>query len=220
MSSKDIKPAPEGAPYDKYAFAEERGEDVPWEEDNQKEHSLYTALASSFDGGWTLSPDQCTTLKRVLSMGWYSDVFGPPKTDEVYRGMVVSAAWLKTALKVPEDQDLPGHGHDGKRASFTFKPKFNGLWRGSSSWTSRLDVAQNFGNEQDLLDDADFAVVLTASVSANPDSLVSCAGGLYDMPDFDKWSFENEVIALGDVKVSYLQWHRRSSDRGLGEFGM
>ena len=194
--------APENAPLGQLAFPNFR-DDAPFKEvDTEREKELYDTLEQYFDGVNPLGAADVKLIKDILDNEWYTKVFHRPAETIIYRGMIVNRQWLVDAGVFKGRQPGPLGTEWGKiQHAFTFTP-----WEATSAWTTNREVAITFSNEpRHDMDEPMYSVVLTAWVSDNP-YLIVCSGGLYNVNGLDFQSDEDEVLALGDVKVQSVRW--------------
>ena len=201
---KEYKTESEDEIFNKYAFANNRIDNVPKEFDSKIENEVYKALALHISENIQMSKKISDLLSDILSKGLYSDVIKEPNEFEVFRGMNVNREWLSNVLKTKEFE-IPGKGN--KELNFTFVPLDN---RGSTSW-SNFETAQEFafgfqeGGERRVI--KDFDIILIAKVHENKNKFLSCVDGLYKVKPMSKYSSENEYIGLGEIAVSGLYWY-------------
>lgn len=195
-------------PLQKYAFADQR-KDTPEEPNTEDEQELFYSLQDYFKNNSTIDNHMAKMIKDALTCGQYKDVFRAPDERTVYRGMGVDDAFLKRALKLTDDKEIPDIGD--KSASFTFEPYHGTV---VTSWTTDANIAINFAG-----DHADrrhpWQLIMIAAVSDNPNQLVVGPDGLYKIAEFSDYSLEDEVLALGAVKVSQVAWSRMGTDMQL-----
>lgn len=204
------KSSKEKGVFGKYAWANDRSLSslTPFEKDEPTESLAYNQLGAYFGGNTkTVTSNTVSTLKSILKKGKYSDIIKAPTKKFVMRGMNLNRKQLQTILGDKEfnkiDIELRKiHDVLGFRKkilkSFTFTPKFN-----VSSWTTDSDIATNFSTEGTGKNGI-VGIILYANVSDNPDKLIQCDDGLYNIIDFADNSHEHEVLAMGNIKVSSI----------------
>ncbi|NBW06433.1 MAG: hypothetical protein EBR82_00215 [Caulobacteraceae bacterium] len=186
-----------------FAFAEER-EDVPFEKDNAEEKKLYSGIEKHIFDNIPLNDERSKLIKKILDKGQYKKLFREPRGRAVYRGMKVSEAWLKKALKLGKKDTLKRKGR--AEASFTFTPR-----RGdASSWASDHYAAEEFAFEGS--EDGFYGVILHALSEDNAGRLLDFKN-LYDLGDLGEYQHESEVIGFGKIKVYKIEW----SSMDIGE---
>lgn len=201
----NMKPeASKDDPFEEFAFAEERYGQVPNEPDNELEKRLYKALVDHFNEGIILPLDDAMQLQDILKSGKYSSVIHGPSQDiaYVYRGMDVTEEWMRSALKLKENDKLPLLGR--MKASFTFKPRL-----GASSWTSNEKIAFDFIESENP---ENYQIIMLAEISKNPFGFIAGDDGLYRIGDLDRHANEHEIVALGHTNVSMIAWRQASID--------
>jgi hypothetical protein len=187
--------APDTAPLQKYAFADQRP-DVPDEPNTSDEEQLFADLKRHFNDNVPVDKKSSQEIKGFLNNDMYGTVFHAPDVKMVYRGMAVDEKWLKSALNVDQIEDK-----GERQATFTFTPREH---EGASSWTLSKDVADDFAQDSSM----PYSVILAANISDNPDKFVTGPDGLYDVNGLNNFTTEQEVISLGDVKVAGIKWYK------------
>lgn len=187
---------------DKVAFADERYDIDIVEPDNATEETLYTQLHRFFCSNDTLDSKTLALLRSFMETGEYNDVFKPPSTSEVYRGISVDEDWLKDCLE--ESENIVEES--GEKEVFYISGKSNTM----CSWTTNKDIATKFSNANHHRGgNYPYAVIMTASVSDNPTKFVSGPGGLYKLMGIAAYANEKEVIGLGSIDVHKINWKLR-----------
>lgn len=169
------------------------------EPDTEKEKISRAAMKAQTAGNKPLPTDVARELVDLLRSREYPTVIHEPEAHTIYRGMAVPRAYLARALK-RDDFDREGE----TAASFTFEPT-----KGSTtSWSLSQDVANNFANDVAAAHSLDnlWCLVMEARVDDNPDSLMVGPGGFYKVPEFADYQTEEEVLAIGPVRVSRVMW--------------
>lgn len=198
--------APPRAALGRIAFGSERS-DVPYEVDTPREDALSTSLYSHFSSAEELERNDADLLQSFMKKGWYSDVFHPPASKVVYRGLGVSGVWLRRALRLDSKELLDDKGTSD--ASFLYRPRPPAA---SSSWTTSPAVAWDFASKQVGRFDVEWRVVLHASTSDNNDSFIAGEGGLYRVDNFRSYDGEDEVLGLGQIHVFKVEWERADDE--------
>lgn len=194
--------APEKAdfrPLDDYAFALNRPEKAPEEDDNDQERELYNDIRAHFNSNKAFSVEDAQLIQQIMKKGYYKDVFHEPTVEWVYRGMGVSDEWLRKFLNLKEGEELPKKA--SRKGDFKFTP-FEG--RGSHSWSQSVEKALEFA-----ADGGDHMIVLVASVKDNKYKFVSGPAGLYDVKGLDEYEREEEAIGLDQIKVAKVYWKQK-----------
>ncbi len=213
LSDDDVKmmPAPPQAPASellgKYAFPEERKEaepDIPDEPDTSYETELLDAINSHLGGkNIPLSPEHTDNIKRFMKSKYYKKVFHPGPDQTYYRGEAATPERLKELLGtnlIPETSGV-------KKVDFVWKPRKGENY--GSSWTVDKQVAISF-TERETSREKPWKVIL---VTEQRENFVSCIPkgrekgllGLYRVAK-QGINTEHEVISLGPVKVSSIEW--------------
>jgi hypothetical protein len=190
------------APFDKFAFADQRKGEVPEEKNNDEEQRLYDDIASYFSENSTISKEDAELIHDILKSGMYKDVFHAPKEQTVYRGMAVDGNFMRKALKLPENAEISTDPGDSD-AHFTFTPRGD---MGATSWTVDFEVAKKFADDMCDRKRTPFQLIMIAATDDNTNRLAAGPDGLYKIPGFDKYDIESEVIGLGQIKVSKILW--------------
>jgi hypothetical protein len=210
-------------PLEKYAFAPQRRGKVPDEPNTKFESDLFRALKSHLEHVSALRPQYVQVVQQFLNNKQYTDIFHEPTQKQVFRGMAVTSQWLGNAINLDpyeidnvnieiDDEGFPDSGSES--AKFTFRPKNEGT---GSSWTTDVQTAIDFGLGN-IKSEKPWGIIMVANVADNENRFVECENGIYDVEELDVYDTENEVIALGDVKVSKLYWSltRSSMYRVMG----
>lgn len=202
-----IETRPEGDKSDilqRYAFQPHRKERLPRESDTPDEASLYDALRTHFVMNATIKKHDADTLRAIMDGGKYKKIFHAPRQEWVFRGMIVKEDWLRTALKLSDDDDrLNTSGRDSGK--FTFTPK-RGVY--VTSWSTDGSLSDRYALSETNDPDA-YGVVMSAEVADNPNRLIACDDGLYNVRGYDECDYEHEVLALGPIHVQYIAWFKR-----------
>lgn len=184
-----------------YAFAKDRiDKKLPDEEDTPEEQKLFRNLAGHFNDNDPLGADSTLLMRDLLRKNVYTSVFNEPNPGDVlYRGFSVGEDWVRNHLDLPADRELPSKGSATKQ--FLLK-SHKGPDKASSWTTSRMSAVafstQTKGNP--------ISVILHAKASDNPRGFVMGDGGLYNVKKFSTFRAEEEVLALGPIRVSKIEW--------------
>ena len=192
LRAKHPPEAPQDAPLNQYAFAQNRSSVVPPETDNDYEKKLLHAIIDHFNSNRSIKPEHTDRIQAFLKNGWYKDVFHEPESSTlIYRGMSVDTQYLRDVLQRENIESSGSLEH-----AFTFTPLPG---RGSTSWTLLRYKAKEFvGGGQ-------YHIILTAQGSDNQYGFIMGPGGLYDL-DITPHSSEKEVVGLGPIKVIKIEW--------------
>lgn len=208
--------APSEAPLGRYAFPGYRGrnnpsrnreENVPEEayseEDTAAERRLYADLDRYVNANIQMPSSSAALMKSFIEQGLYRQVFHPPESGVVYRGMRVTKGWLENAIRHAVVDDVG----EAAGVDLVVSPRRGGV----SSWTVDPTAAEDFsvspvGAPEETRDG--YAVVLTALVSDNPSSFVTGPGGFYGVRHLDNNANEEEVMGVGDIRVSGISWKK------------
>lgn len=188
--------APARAPLGRIAFAPHRLEkSVPKTEvDTDREHDLYRALERHIDFNTKLTKDDTDFIKSLMKKGYYQNMFKPPEVERLYRGMNIPARWLRKILGLgPNDPIRPKGSAD---VSFRYRPRSGN----ATSWTKSKKVSRGFGGI------GMYSVVFTAFTSDNPNSFLDLNGGIYNVDPFHDMAGEKEIIGMGPIRVSKVEW--------------
>lgn len=60
--------------------------------------------------------------------------------------------------------------------------------------------------KQNTDDTKSYALIMTAMKNDNPNAMLDCSSGLYDIPELGNYNAESEVICLGEIKVAKITW--------------
>ena len=200
-------------PLEKYAFADQRAGKVPREPNTRYESDLFRALRSHLEHYSALRPRYVLSVQQFLANKQYTDIFHEPSQKLIYRGMAVTSQWLGNAINLDpdeidnvnieiDDEGFPDSGSES--AKFTFNPKNKDE---GSSWTTDVQTAIDFGFGN-VKSEKPWGIIMVATVVDNENRFVECNNGIYDVEELDVYDTENEVIALGSIKVSKLYWSK------------
>lgn len=195
-------------PFGRYAFAGSNlrvgGREVPYEPDTPRESDVYDALEAHFSQNVTLPKKTVDLLAKLLAAGKYSDVLREPKAKVVYRGVNAGPRWIREMLGLRASDPVPIKGTE--EIDYEYESS-NGK---AMSWTTSKGTAKDFQEvSSEEVSDSDkpmYSVVLTATVADNPGTFLSGPGGLYNLKAGAEYSSENEVLALGAVRVTSITW--------------
>jgi hypothetical protein len=203
---KRLKEEKTSEPLGKYAFGDKskpgrRGRlkrfSVPYEKDTPIEGKLLDAINYHFLGFGQLSKTYSNMIQGFINNDKYSDIFSVTKSPVIYRGMSVSHDWLQKLLNKKEFS--PRSKID---CNFLFTPR---LGKGASSWTTDKEVAIDTGYEM-VTEELPYAIVLCAKKSDNVNSFISSVRGLYRLQVPNEYKDQFEVIGLGNIKVTRIEW--------------
>lgn len=194
--------APADAPLGAVAFASNR-EGTAAEPDTELEARLYKAIRAHFAGLKNLDKESAAQVESILEKGLYPDIFMPPPQPELMRGMLVSEEWLEGVVG-RNARDLWA----SQNVDFIFKPH-----GGATSWTVDRKTAQEFAGfvgspdaKETARKKGKRAIIMHARAADNPNKFVMGPGGLYSVKGFDQFSYEKEVVGLGDIYVHLIEW--------------
>jgi len=148
-----------------------------------------------------MSPESVAVLRAGLADGSYDDVLKPPAVQTVYRGMLLSkeeAVGLLRGLGVSPDfaDELEGDAVVGG----TYSPQKN-----ADSWTNEPAIAYRFATAS-VPPGKRMIVILAADVAENSGTFLSGPDGFYNLLSLRSKSDENEVLALGPVRIGRVVW--------------
>lgn len=179
------------APLGKIVFPSLR-QDVPLEKNTAVETTLQNAIYGHIIRNKKLKSEDAQIIKSLVSGNYYPKWFSEPTAEILYRGMSVPKSYIANILGTDVDK-TPRSGE--KMIDWDFVPLDE-----TSSWTTDEDEA-----------DSQFSVgsgvsfLMTANVSENPDKFVDIEK-LYGISSFMDYSREQEVIAIGPIKVFKIRW--------------
>lgn len=190
-----VRPGREG-PLGRIAFSQKRLDDVPHDEaDAPYEKRLYNVLSDYVAINKAISGPDASRIRGLIASGNYSKIFKAPTVETVFRGMNVTAAWIAAVTKSDKKSGV-------FRGPAVFVPRLGE----ASSWSVSYSAAREFVEGPNMM-----GVVLEARVSDNPGAFLDMNGGLYNVDPIVKWSREEEVLGLGKIKVSTVEWRDKYS---------
>jgi len=203
---KNVKPeVPEdqidAAGMGRYAFAPRRRKHVPSEPNTELENDMYVSLSDHVEINKPMSDTKigAAGFKNMLKHGWYDGVINEPQTEYVFRGMALSRNEL-IGLGVTINQ-LNDKNNKAALVKATYKPLTTGQ---SSSWSDTMSSARKFAQERGV--GKPYLVIAVAKIADNHNSFMSGKNGFYNITGLEEFSFEKEVIGLGNIKVSKIYW--------------
>lgn len=191
--------APPKAPLGQIAFSPDRIDKVPKTEKNvDVEDELYDALVAHVHDNIPLTEEEIAIIKSIMKKGYYSKIFKAPDVEKVYRGMTINEKWLRKILKLSPKAKLPAKG--SADVSFYYRPR-----KGAAmSWTRSKRKASSFTGQ-----DGSYDIIFTAITEENVNNFLDLSG-LYKVNPLDTYAKEKEVLGLVRVKVSRIEWSRKS----------
>ena len=194
--------APEEAPLGQIAFSPHRLEKSIFkgEPNTPAEKALYQAFMDHLHANVPLSGEAAAMVKSLLSSGNYSKLFKEPSVATVYRGMTVSEDWLGGVLDLPLDEEISPSGRAA--VSYVLSPRRGEAmsWSRSKQTSSRFSMTKTGAKSK-----PGFEVMLIASVEENPGTFLDMTG-LYNVDEFNAFRKEKEIVSMGDVAVSRIEW--------------
>lgn len=187
-------------------FSPIRTDGVSTDEPNtESEERIYRAFRDWLSGG-TIDPDITNELRLLMKSKKYSSFFRePPSGAEVYRGTKMTEEALSKLLNKPVDKNLESDDHD---VNVIVTPRVSK--GGVASWSHDMSVAEDFAwGTGKATKRGNYGVVLIAQTDNNPgvfldfNHIVNITNGF---PKLAKR--EQEVLAMGPVKVSQIVWTR------------
>lgn len=135
----------------------------------------------------------------MLKKGYYSSMLHEPVADELFRGMVIDEAQMKSM-----GGDLT-KGYGDIKKSFKFSPRNN-----YSSWTVDILSSKEFSYPDS---EGQFGIIMVADSSANSGNLIDMQP-FYETsePEFRFVKGEKEVMAIGTVNVKRILYTSRKAN--------
>lgn len=183
---------PKGGSLGKIAFGELR--DMP-EKDTEIEARIVDYLKQHFKGEPMIG-SVAKEISSLLKARKYRNYLRGPETDAVYRGMLVSGAWLRQHVKSP--------GYSGEaEVNMKFVPIDV-----ASSWSQSIDVAERFSRRHSDKTDMYYVVLCADPFEENEGKFLDCLN-LYSLFGAATYIDEVEAIGFGEIAVNKLSWKRR-----------
>ncbi len=202
----------------KVVFSPKRKDNVPKDEPNTSvEEDLWSAINQYTLHGHALPPNIIGMLRGLIDQPPYDDFFTSPGVegvDVVYRGMAVDGKRLARWVGIPEEK----LGEYGERdnLSRTFSLPQIGVkgYVKPMSFSKDPDVAHAFSIPTMFSSDdqTTYSIIMTAKISDNPDVFLDLhamsfkSSGMAIAYGNAKARPEQEVLALGPVKVDMIEW--------------
>lgn len=200
-------PSDPSEPFGRYAFPRQRvkGRMPPIERDTAAEKAAFAALQSHFANNEPLPRDVVATFRDIIAAGKYTDVIRQPSAaSKVHRGSGASPQWLRRVLGLSPSDPLPPRGT--AEVSYTYTSSGGE----ATSWSTSKRVATSFMDEAAANAESrgtpHFAVIMTASVAANPGVFMAGRSGLYNLNVGADFEAEEECLALGPVAIKSVSW--------------
>jgi len=210
-SNKTTKPAeqekfpswftklPDG-PFGKIFADENRNEEDFIEPNTPTEDGLVNAIGDHLQGETKLSANEVVHVKDILAKGLYRDIFTPPSTKEVVRGMALTAAQFSKFIGLPLEK-LNFVGSARPKKPLIYKP-INGS---SSSWTKDKKVAEKFSRTTTEGDRTLFVwLYLFAKTETNPNCFFDLQQWYKEVDN--EFKSEKEIMGLGNIVIDKLEW--------------
>lgn len=198
LSAPPEAPEDSDPPFGKYAFAPQRKDNVPPEENTSRESAALAGLRAHVRQNDPLPQDVALDLMKALEAGSYSKVIHEPQKGTIYRGIAVD---MKGLSELTGERGLEDSG--SKVIKRKIRPNPRGEW--SSSWTTDIKVAYDFAEHSP---ESPFSVILIAKLDDNPNVFMEGPDGFYNVKELDYHSREKEAIALGQVRLHKLYWRK------------
>lgn len=189
--------APDGAPLEKWAWAPQRSDGVPEEQNTEHEKQLLEQIAAFLNYSKPLPPETIKELHNYLKRGWYAGVLKTPDSKKVYRGIYLPSDSFRQAYRIPPD--------------VTEGVITNNQWytapAGCSSWTTNKTVAAIGAKPRPFRPAPGLAqVVLHAYTAQNQFKFLVCRSGLYKIAGLDANDEKSEVIGLGKIEIFKIEY--------------
>lgn len=184
----------------KFLFAPQRKGEVPNEPNEREEEIAYLEIEDYIHNNQAMSPKTVANFKKAIRDGSYKKILHEPDVEHVYRGIKITRAGLEKLLmgEIPSEKGS---------AIINRTIWGRGDVEGASSWSISTRIAANFAGFHKKPGTTDYySVVFVAKVKENPNNFMSCPDGIYRLPTFETFVGENEVIALGPIKVYKIHW--------------
>jgi len=183
----------------KYAFPGDRKSlSDPIEPHTANEKKSLADIIAHFQDSKGLSKQTANTLLKLKKQGQYTDIVKTPQGSEIYRGMGFEIEGYKHFMSDDEFFDFANSDEYNFEINknYIFKPHAN-----SSSWSLDYKVAEEFAfsNSRGL------GIILIARIMDNANSLFAGKGGFYDIQDIYDVEHEDEVVAIGPIKVHVIE---------------
>lgn len=210
--------SPEGGPLDKYAFFDRRKDNKIKaareagieEEDNPTEDYIFTVLQHHISDNEDLSKREINAIKMLVKDERYSEIFRETKANEIMRGITVSIETLEKLLGVRSTTIKMGEKNKIDAIVAGMRGKQN------TSWTVDHQQAKNFatndGNVSESSDDIPIIIYANPQDSADT-TFVEFRNAIYKIRGLDNYKYEQEVMALGSVRINAIEVVRMYVDR-------
>lgn len=195
--------APPDAPFGQWAWASHRA-NVPDEPDTDIETAIYNQLKRHFrsTNRFGLPQSSADMLADFMANGWYKPVLHAPDVPKVYRGIKIASLEELAVILGIESSAIADSG------SVAFGRAMDPVLGFSTSWTDQ----QKISGEYSVKGKSGYALTLVADVANNPNRLIACVGGLYNVDGLSRWHLEREVVGLEPITIETIQWVRLTSE--------
>lgn len=205
LESVDVSTVPsendDGEPeWGKFLFAPQRKGEVPNEPNEREEEIAYLEIEDYIHNNQAMSPKTVANFKKAIRDGSYKKILHEPDVEYVYRGIKITREGLEKLLmgEIPSEKGS---------AIINRTIWGRGDVEGASSWSISTRIAADFAGFHKKPGTTDYySAVFVAKVKENPNNFMSCPDGVYRLPTFETFVGENEVIALGPIKVYKIHW--------------
>ena len=192
ITGSDYFEAPADAPLGRIAFPTLR-DDVPFEKNTPVETNLQSAIYAHIIHNKPIRLNDAVLIKDFIQRNFYSNIFGEPNVDIVYRGMAVTDDYIANILGAYK---VKPNGEE--EVDWDFTPLSQ-----TSSWTIDDEVAiDEFSGKTDR---NNISLLMAAKVDENSGKFVDFSK-LYKMKSFQDYSTEQEVVGVGNIKIFKIWW--------------
>ena len=194
-------------------FSRYRKDDVPKnEKDTPEEHELYTSLENWISTGWGIDVSTAEELQSLMKHPKYGKFFRKPKGGSIMmRGMRVPEKVVKGWLSGDVEGTMEFEGSDSGTLDVDFEVgsrTMGGKSKVASSWTYSEGAAEEFSSTFAIGGSGNTSVILYAFPDDNRGVFFDLQHVKDRVKGLDTLPAEQEVLALGSVKVSMMKWKK------------
>jgi len=199
------------------------------EENTEVENNLRKLLDRHFNQNLPLPNEYIKLMQKMVKDKNYPDVFRTYKGGKIYRGLRIPKSMFEQKFgEFPEKPKwyqapmdwLSGVARKQLDKSTSISPETRdskwlenqvGDWQQhassmASSWTKSFGSAKNFTKKKEHHDEDSVGVILIADASKDSNRFIDFAG-IYEYFDLAAhYTWEQEVISLGDVNIDGIAW--------------
>ena len=193
--------------FGKWAFPQDRidAADLPStasdEKNTSEEDIALIELIDHVKDNKDLSDAAISIIKSAMVSGKYADILKAPRFGaNLYRGIAVSDEWLDELLG--KSRAKSGKVQKVNASDIVYKSPSGG---NTSSWSASQAVSTDFALRNNAGDKKNL-IMLVAMAGMNMGTFLVGMDGFYKLTKIKNYNDEEEILALGPVKVFSMEW--------------